>query len=82
MRLLLVLAASLLLSPLAAAADALLKGTVVSVVGQRVTLADDKGKQLTLTIRDAATLKKGDRISVQYRAVGDALLASTVTRLP
>ena len=82
MRFLFLLAASLVLSPLAAAADAVLQGTVVNVVGQRVTVADAKGKQVTVTIRDSATLKRGDRISVQYRAVGDALLASTVTRLP
>lgn len=66
----------------AALADGVVNGKVVKIVGQRVTLVDAKGKQVTLTVPQSATLKTGDKISVEYKIVGDALLASAVKRLP
>ena len=78
---LLVAAFSLCLAS-AALADGVVTGTVTKIVGQRVTLVDAKGKQTTLTIPQIETLKLGEKVSVEYKVVGDALRASAVKRLP
>ena len=57
-------------------------GVVVKIVGQRVTLQDAGGKTITLSIPEASTLKAGDKITVTYAPVGDALRASQVVHQP
>jgi hypothetical protein len=63
-------------------AEPTVAGAVVNIVGQRVTLREDGGKEVTLTIPSRITIKPGDRLRVGYTVVGDTLRASTVTRLP
>lgn len=56
-----------------------LTGRIVEIVGQRVTVTNDKGEAITLTITQSNQLAPGNTIQIEYTQVGDALLASSVT---
>jgi hypothetical protein len=64
------------------AATQSISGEVQSITGQRVTIVDSNGVRTTLTVPDARTLTTGDRIRIDYVPVGDALRATSVTKLP
>ncbi len=56
-----------------------LTGRIAEIVGQRVTVTNDKGEAITLTITQSNQLAIGNTIQIEYTQVGDALLASSVT---
>jgi hypothetical protein len=56
-------------------------GKIVDIVGQRVTITNEKGQALTFTIPQADQLTLGEKIKIEYTQVGDASLASSVTKI-
>ena len=58
------------------------KGVVVKVVGQRVTVSDEQGRQVAVSVPPGTALKPGDRVSMVTTTLGDAQHASTVLVSP
>jgi hypothetical protein len=56
-------------------------GKIVDIVGQRVTITNEQGQSLTFTIPQADQLTLGEKIQIEYTQVGDASLASSVTKI-
>ena len=67
----------LLMFPVSGYADTV-SGQIVEIVGQRVTILDEKGKEVTLTVEQAGSLQGGHKVQVEFSQVGDALLATKV----
>lgn len=77
---LLIIILSLLILSTSGYADTL-SGTVVEIVGQRVTILNDKGEEITLTFIGAGSLQIGDKVQIEFYQVADVLIATDVQRI-